>query len=115
MGVRWHPDLAMMTHYLGYVGVLMVCFGLGYFAKYISLRFPGDAMTSVSCFVILLQMVSFPVGQFVVVSSASLLTVMLLLFIWTERLLLRTRLVSKPVASRSIRTHHPNGVNSYYT
>jgi hypothetical protein len=115
MGVRWHPDLAMMTHYLGYVGVLMVCFGLGYFAKYISLRFPGDAMTSVSCFVILLQMVSFPVGQFVVVSSASLLTVMLLLFIWTERLMLRTRLVSKPVASRSIRTHHPNGVNSYYT
>ena len=35
MGVRWHPDLAMMTHYLGYVGAYGLL-RLGYLQKHLT-------------------------------------------------------------------------------
>lgn len=81
-GVRWHPDFAIITNSIGYFGFLILFFLLGVFAKYIQLNHNGNTITLLTTFLILLQMIAIPIGNFVFVASSSKIIVFLVVVYW---------------------------------
>jgi len=82
MGARWHPDTIVLINNIGYLGLLLFCFGLGVFSKYIDNSKFERSIAYLTNFMILMQMISLPVGNFVIVSSASELIVVFLVIHW---------------------------------
>jgi len=89
MGARWHPDVALIINYIGYLGLLMSCFLIGIFAKHLYNTKSKGPIIYFTSFIILLQMISLPVGNFISTSSASKLIVALLLIVWVWKLFIK--------------------------
>jgi len=92
MGARWHPDVALIINYIGYLGLLMFCFLIGVFAKHLYNTKNKGPIIYFTSFIILLQMISLPVGNFVSTSSASKLIVVLLFIVWVWKLFIKVRI-----------------------
>jgi len=86
MGARWHPDIALFINNFGYIGLVLFCLFIGMFCRYISSAKKKDSIIYLTIFIILLQMISLPVGNFIASSSASILIVVLLLYVWMRRI-----------------------------
>lgn len=84
LGTRWHPDTAIIINNFGFLGLLIICFVLGKTTKIVKSSY-NDSLSYLTQFIIFLQMISLPIGNFVFVSSASTLIVVLLVFLWCLR------------------------------
>lgn len=82
MGAKWHPDAAKFIHQYGYIGLLLICFFLGFILRKMEFEGQNTPMSKLTRFIVLLQMVSLPVGNFVTVSSSSRLIVLMIAFYW---------------------------------
>jgi len=82
MGARWQPDSAAIIGIFGYVGLLLMCFLMGLFCRYLKKAKNNSPMNQLTAFIILLQMISLPVGNFLSTSSASKLTITSLMLYW---------------------------------
>ena len=89
MGARWHPDVALIINYIGYLGLLMSCFLIGVFAKHLYNTKSKGPIIYFTSFIILLQMISLPVGNFISTSSASKLIVLFLFIVWGWKLFIK--------------------------
>ena len=80
-GAAWTPDAVTLLRSFGFTGLLLLCFLLGRFYRYVNSRKYGDnrTVTEMTNFMVMLQMLSLPVGNFVVVSSSNTLVACLLL------------------------------------
>lgn len=87
MGARWHPDMALIINSFGIVGLILICFVLGLTAKYIQIRNKKDTIANLTLFIILMQMISLPVGNFIGATSASQLIIIFLMTHWSWRIL----------------------------
>ncbi|MCI2253104.1 hypothetical protein L2D08_01855 [Domibacillus sp. PGB-M46] len=93
VGVKWHPDFSVLINDLGYVGMLMICLFIGLFCGY-SARFDEKTpIVELTNYVILLQMISLPVGNFLFTSSANQLIVFSLLIYWIWKIFINRRFV----------------------
>ena len=92
IGPRWHPDTIGIINGFGYIGLLMFCFFIGFISKNIQRSSVIKPIELLSLFIIFVQMVSLPVGNFVIVSSANQLIVILLTFYWIWKRLLRIKM-----------------------
>jgi hypothetical protein len=92
MGARWHPDVALIINNIGYLGLLMLCFLIGIFAKHLYNTKSKGPIIYFTSFIILLQMISLPVGNFISTSSASKLIVVLLFIVWVWKLFIKVRI-----------------------
>lgn len=84
IGARWHPDTALFIGNFGYLGLLLLCFLMGASCKYF-IKFRSSS----SCFInyiILMQMISLPVGNFISTSSSNKLIVVSLITYWIWKL-----------------------------
>ena len=95
MGAKWHPDFVLIINSIGYLGLLLFCFLLGVFTKYIYKMYNKDPITYLTSFIILLQMLAIPIGNFVFVSSASKLIVILLTIYWIWKLFIKVKMKLK--------------------
>src|SRR5690606_24710456 len=86
IGVRWNPDSILLIDKIGYFGLLMICIVMGILSKKFSLLEDKKPVLHLTNYVILLQMISLPVGNFIFTSSANKLIVMLLIIYWIWRL-----------------------------
>ncbi len=91
MGARWHPDVVLLIDCLGLFGLLAFSFLLGLFARSILRINALHGVVELTQFMILLQMISLPVGNFVWISSSNKLTVLCLVAFWVLKLLTRVR------------------------
>lgn len=85
MGPRWHPDASVLINDFGLFGLVVFCFLLGFIAaRLVNNYSKRDSMRDLLLFLVVLQMVSLPIGNFVIVSSASKLILVfgILWFIW---------------------------------
>lgn len=92
VGVRWTPDFVVMVNNLGYVMCLFIFFLLGLISKYFYILEEKKPLTELTNFMILLQMISFPVGMFLMTSSANKLIVIILLLYWFWRIFINRRI-----------------------
>jgi hypothetical protein len=81
MRARWHPDIILAINNLGIFGTFILFFALGRCTRGVESK-EGSAFVYLTQFIILIQMVSFPTGNFVFVSSATTLIVMILVGLW---------------------------------
>ena len=81
IGVMWHPDFINAVDCLGLVGTLLLIALLGFFCGRLERSVP-DAWTQMAGYLLLLQMLSFPVGNFVMCSSANQLLICLLIAVF---------------------------------
>jgi len=88
-GTNWHPDTLLFIQYFGVFGLLILCFIAGRFLKKLDNNCTSrkDYLTYMINYVIMLQMISLPIGNFVIVSSANKLLVFLLFCILMKRML----------------------------
>ena len=89
MGARWQPDSALFIDYLGYIGLLTFCFLMGVISRFCLRIQITSPMVYLTIFIILLQMISLPVGNFIIVSSASLLIIFSLTIYWFFNIFLK--------------------------
>jgi hypothetical protein len=89
LGARWQPDSALFVDYLGYIGLLTFCFLMGFFSRFCQRIKNISPMVYLTIFIILLQMISLPVGNFILVSSASLLIIFSLIIYWFFNIFLK--------------------------
>jgi hypothetical protein len=92
IGVRWHPDVALLINNWGYIGLLVYCFLIGVITKQISNNKRKSTVLYLTSFMVLMQMISLPVGNFVFTSSASKLIVLSLVMYWIWKLLIKVRI-----------------------
>jgi hypothetical protein len=95
MGPRWHPDQILVINNFGYMGLIILCFTLGVFAKYVQLSKNMSTFTYVTLFMIFLQMISLPVGNFISVSSSNKLVSVTLISYWLLETLKRNQKIVK--------------------
>lgn len=91
MGSRWKPDASLIINSIGYLGLLIFCFVIGIFTKYIYNTIEKNTVTYLTGFIILLQMISLPIGNFISTSSASILIVFLLIVFWIKKLFIKVK------------------------
>jgi len=86
MGPRWHPDASVFINDFGFLGLIVLCFFLGFIAARLTNNPNREPVKNLPLFLVVLQMVSLPIGNFVLVSSASKLIVVLVVLwlIWTR-------------------------------
>lgn len=101
MGARWHPDAIIFVDNGGYIGLLMLCFILGILSKYITTIEPDNPFSKLTDYIILIQMISLPVGNFIFTSSANQLTVLLLFIYWLWRIFINKKIVINPRANNN--------------
>ena len=90
LSVCWIPDVAGFINIFGLTGLFLICFFIGRFLKYINIyNNSKNSLTQMINFWILVQMVSLPVGNFIITSSANKLFVLFLLFLWFVKFLRR--------------------------
>lgn len=92
MGPRWHPDTAILINNLGFIGLLILGTILGSCAKFTFREGNNSSLTYLTQFIILLQIISLPIGNFVFISSASTLIVMLISFIWFWKIFIKVKI-----------------------
>lgn len=95
IGVKWHPDFAVIVNNIGYIGLIILCFLLGIISKYISVIEYDKPIVVLTNYIILLQMISLPVGNFVFTSSANKLILVSLSIYWFWRIFINRRLIYK--------------------
>ncbi|WP_122645541.1 hypothetical protein [Enterococcus mediterraneensis] len=73
IGTKWNPDQYVFIANFGIICLFIVTFILGIIMRHQRQRFNGVILTSdmLINFLILLQMISFPIGNFIMVSSSS--------------------------------------------
>lgn len=91
MGARWHPDVIGMIDTYGMLMSIVLVLLMGALAHYL-MKERKTALNYLTQFMILMQMISFPTGNFVFISSASTLVVVLLSVVWTWRLSTKTKI-----------------------
>ena len=91
MSARWHPDFILLLNSVGFIGTIMLVFSLGYFNRFVN-RQDKTSLVYLTQFIILMQLISFPIGNFVFVSSASTLIVLMLMCTWLWKLTINKRL-----------------------
>lgn len=94
MSARWHPDFILLLNSVGFIGTVMLVFSMGYFNRFVN-RQEKTSLVYLTQFIILMQLISFPIGNFVFVSSASTLIVTMLMFIWLWKLTINKRITFK--------------------
>lgn len=92
MGAKWQPDSAVFINNFGYVGLILICFLMGVFSKYIQTGKDNAPISQLTSFIILLQMVSLPVGNFITTSSASQLIVISLALYWIWKIFIKVKI-----------------------
>lgn len=94
MGAMWHPDVALLINNFGFLGLFFICFFIGALSQYIYKETynGGNVLIFVSGYVVLLQMLSLPIGNFISTSSANQLIVLLLGTIWFWKLMRISRI-----------------------
>jgi len=103
MGAKWHPDSILLIDRLGVIGVLVGMVVLGTLAAVLQSRRGLNAEKSIALFFIFLQMISFPVGNFVQVSSANRITIVAVVCLLALRQVVRNRHESLTLPSSSVR------------
>jgi len=96
-GARWNPDFVAFISQWGYILLLIFCLILGIIGKNMGEKNSYNTMSEVTNYFVLLQMISFPIGHFVAVSSANLLIIMSLITYWLWKLFVGKKLVIKKV------------------
>lgn len=83
-GAAWRPDVTLLINRFGFFGVLFFCFFIGRFFHYINSRKSVNQriVTGMTNFMIMMQMLSLPVGNFVLTSSSNKLVVCFLVALW---------------------------------
>lgn len=85
VGARWHPDASKFINDFGFLGLVSFCFLLGFIAARLVNNYSKiDSVRDLLLFLVFLQMVSLPIGNFVIVSSANKLILVfgILWLIW---------------------------------
>ncbi|MEG0292982.1 hypothetical protein [Enterococcus sp.] len=93
MGSRWHPDLILLINSLGVIISLILVYFIGKFSSYIRRENEDTAIVKLTEFIVLLQMVSFPIGNFIFISSASTLIVLILVVVWLWKILINKKII----------------------
>lgn len=81
IGVKWQPDTILIINKFGYLILLIYVFLLGFFGKMFEV-FNKNEISSLSQFIIVILMISLPIGNFIFSSSSSLLILGLLILYW---------------------------------
>ena len=79
MGVRWHPDFVNSINEYGIVVTFVLIVLIGYFSRMLYMR-GNDVWVYMAEYFIVLQMLSFPVGNFIMSSSANKLLIIMIVF-----------------------------------
>ena len=90
MGARWHPDIAGIIDLGGFIGLLMFSFSIGMFSRFLKNQSEAgkeNILVYITYYFILLQMISLPIGNFIIASSANKFIVTILTIIWCGKLL----------------------------
>lgn len=90
-GAKWHPDISIIINNFGFIGLLIICFLLGSISKHIS-HGNNSSFIHLTNFMILLQMISLPIGNFVFTSSANTLIVFLIVVALVWKKVIKARL-----------------------
>jgi len=86
IGVKWHPDLIVILDNFGFVGTLLLIYLCSVTIKALIKSQKNTALIQLTCFLILFQMISLPIGNFVVNSSSNKLTILLVICIWAIKM-----------------------------
>lgn len=92
LGSRWHPDTVTFINSYGYIGLLIICFIMGYITSSINNSNNKSNIAYLIEFMILLQMISFPIGNFIVVSSSNKLIVLFIGAYWFWKRFIKFRI-----------------------
>ncbi len=86
MGPRWHPDASVFINDFGFIGLIVFCFLMGFIASRFAKKATADSAKDLFLFLMFMQMVSLPIGNFVIVSSATKLILVygVLWLVWTR-------------------------------
>jgi len=92
-GAAWSPDVSILINRFGFFGLLLFCFLIGRFFRYINSRKSIDnrIVAGMTNFIIMLQMLSLPVGNFIIVSSSNKLIACFLVALWLRYMLKSAR------------------------
>lgn len=71
IGTRWHPDSILLMNKVGLIGLIFCCFLLGCLCNYFNNKKEVSSMDVILNFFVIFQMISFPIGNFIQVSSSS--------------------------------------------
>jgi len=89
MGAHWHPDFVLFNEYIGYVGVLILCFTFGIVIKKLYYMKVDINILILAEFLIAVQLLSLFVGNFILASTPSKIiffgTMAVILFKWPRR------------------------------
>lgn len=80
MGPRWQPDSIVIFEKLGFLGLLTFSFLMGILSKRITINKEISTYSYMILYVILLEMISLPIGNFITVSSAMKILVVYVIF-----------------------------------
>jgi hypothetical protein len=83
IGVKWRPDVVLFIGSIGYIGIVIFCWGLGRISALMENRENQDVVGLFTLFLIFLEMVSLPIGNFVWISSAGKMCTTVLTIYWT--------------------------------
>jgi hypothetical protein len=85
MGARWHPDTMVFIQNYGLIGYFLIVYLLGYSANNISKNINDNnnfIFVYLTLYFILFQMIAFPIGNFVLISSSNQMIVLILFLYW---------------------------------
>jgi hypothetical protein len=91
-GTRWHPDVIIFINSIGFIGLVILCYFLGLLFNNINQKNNLDIFSHLIIFFIILQMISLPVGNFVLVSSSNRLILLIIIFYCMNKFLLDIKL-----------------------
>lgn len=87
---RWHPDIIFNINTIGFLGTIFLFFLLGYFTRYIE-RENIPTIVHLTKFIVFVQMISLPIGNFVFISSSSTLIVVLIISVWVWEIIFKKK------------------------
>lgn len=79
IGTRWHPDSILLMNRIGFIGLLICCFILGYLCYFFGNKKIINSTDRILTFFIVVQMISFPLGNFIQVSSSSKIIIFMII------------------------------------
>lgn len=82
VGVRWHPDLIVFIDTFGLIGVFIFMILIGIIIKVIARSSGLTSMKYLTYFFLMVQFFSLPIGNFIFVSSANKLILVLIIGYW---------------------------------
>lgn len=92
IGTRWHPDSILLMNKIGFIGLLVSCFLLGWLCNFFNNKKELSSVDVILSFFIIVQMISFPIGNFIQVSSSSKIIIcMIVIYKLVHFLFLRGR------------------------